>query len=117
MVLVEQFQIWRVPGAKWFWPAIGLLGLWMVGETYAKVLWVLSPLRFDFPSGITTVKDLCRLVLATNYEDICRGAEMTLDKRSIAVWQQLTGILSDELGVEADAVTFRSRLVQDLGAA
>ncbi len=38
VVLIEQFHLWRIPGAKWFWPVLGALGCWMVGETYLKVL-------------------------------------------------------------------------------
>jgi len=87
---VELFQIWQVPGVKWLWPLLGFLGIWMLVETYAKVMWVLAPLRSRFPSGMITVKDLCRIVLATNYRDICRRAEIPHDERGLAVWQQLT---------------------------
>jgi len=114
VVLIEQFQIWQLPAVNWLWPLLGLLGLWMLAETYLKVLSVLAPLRTRFPSGITTVKDLCRAVLATNYVDICRDVELPQDERSLKVWQQLTQILVDVLGVDADQITFRSRLVRDL---
>ncbi len=117
MALIEQLQIWQVPGVKWLWPLLGLLGVWMLIETYTKVLSLLSPLRKRFPSGMTTVKDLCRAVLATNYADICRSDEIPSEKRCLAVWQQLTEILVDGLGVDADEITFRSRLVRDLAMA
>ena len=120
MVLIEQFQIWQVPGLMWLWPLLGLFGMWMLIETYAKVLRLLAPFRNRFPSGMATVKDLCRAVLARNYEDVCHACYDTaipLDERSLAVWKQLTGILVDALGVDADEVTFRSRLFRDLGAA
>jgi acyl carrier protein len=114
MALFDQFQIWQVAGVKWLWPLLGLLGVWMLVETYAKVLSILAPLRNCFPSGMTTVKDLCRTVLATNYADFCRHVEIPLDDRSVVVWEQLTAILVEALGVDADEVTFRSRLVKDL---
>ena len=114
MAMFDQFHIWRVPGAKWLWPLLALLAVWMLVETYAKVLWILAPLRTRFPSGMTTVKDLCRAVLATNYADFWRHAEVPLDDRCLVVWEQLTAILVEALGVDADEVTFRSRLVKDL---
>lgn len=116
VVLIEQFHLWQVVGVKWLWPALGLLGIWMVSETYLKVLSICAPLRKRFPSGMTTVKDLCRAVLATNYREICDGIEIPFDQRCVVVWQQLTEILVDALGIDADQITFRSRLVQDLGA-
>jgi hypothetical protein len=64
-----------------------------------------------------TVKDLCRAVLATNCEDLGRDAGIPLDERAIAVWRELTGVLVESLGVDAERVTFRSRLVRDLGMA
>lgn len=117
MALMEQFQFWQVPGAKWLWPLLGILGIWMLVETYTKVLWVLAPLRRRFPSGIATVKDLCRTVLATNYENICRDVEIPLDDRYVDVWEQLVGILVDALGVDREEVTFHARLVKDLAMA
>jgi len=75
------FQIWQVPGAQWLWPALGLLGVWTLVETYVKMLAILRPWRIRFPSGIATVKDLCRAVLAANWSshgptlgsDTCEG--------------------------------------------
>lgn len=116
MVLVEQLRIGWAAGANWLWPVLGLIGIWMVSETYLKVLWMCRPLRNSFPARMATVKDLCRTVLATNYEEICGSSEIPFDDRCLEVWRQLTGILVDALGVEADAITFRSRLFQDLGA-
>lgn len=118
VVLIEQFRIWQVPGLAWFWPLLGLLGIWMLVETYAKVLWLLAPLRDRFPSGMVTVKDLCRAVLARNYAEVyrdCHETAIPLDERSLTVWNQLREILVDVLGVDADEVTFQARLVRDLG--
>jgi len=117
VVLIEQFQLWQIAGAKWLWPFLGLLGFWMVSETYLKLLSICARLRNSFPSGIITVKDLCRAVLAVNYHDVCNDIEVTVDERSLAVWHQLTEILAETLGVDAAAVTFRSRLIHDLGMA
>jgi hypothetical protein len=114
MALFEQLQIWQIAGVQWLWPLLGLLALWMLAETYAKMLSILSPLRNRFSLGMTTVKDLCRAVLATNYADFCGHAEIPLDDRAVVVWEKLTAILVDALGVDADEVTFRSRLVKDL---
>ena len=115
IVLIEQFRVWQIPGAQWLWPLLGLLGIWMVGETYLKLLSVCAPFRSRFPSGMNTVKDLCRAVLAVNYEEICKGIEIPFDERCLVVWQELKEILVDALGVDSDAITFRSRLVGDLG--
>ena len=115
MVIVEHFHLWQFRGLKWLWPVLGILGGWMLLETYVKVLAILAPWRNSFPNGMTIVKDLCRIVLSTNYSDVCQDANVPLDERCLAVWQQLTGILVDSLGVKPDRVTFRSRLVRDLG--
>lgn len=116
MVLVEQFQVWRIPGALWLWPVLGILGLWMFVETHAKVLSLAARLRTRFPSGMKTVKDLCRAVLAVNYEEFCRDVEIPFDENCTQTWQKLTKILVDALGVDADEITFRTGLVRDLGA-
>ena len=116
VVAIEQFQVWQIPGARWFWPLLGVIGVWMVGETYAKVMSICAPLRTRFPSGMATVKDLCRSVLASNYADISSGAEAVSDDRSAAVWEQLVEILATTLGVDPTDVSFRSRLFGDLGA-
>lgn len=117
MVVVEQFPIWQMAGVNWLWPVLGILGIWMVSETYLKMLWICAPLRNRFPSRMATVKDLCRAVLATNYEEICRNTEIPLDDRCLVVWRQLTEILVAALGIDADAITFHSRMFRDLGAA
>lgn len=117
MVLVEQFQIWQIPAAQWLWPLLGFLGVWMLVETYAKLLSILARFRTAFPSGISSVKDLCRAVLAANYEDICYDVEISLDDRCLDTWERLKAILAENLGIDSDTVTFRSRLVKDLGAA
>lgn len=113
MALFEQFPIWQVPGAKWLLPLLGFFAVWMLIETYTKVLSALAPLRNSFPPGMITVKDLCRAVLATNYADLSRDVAIPLDERCLVVWEQLTEILVDALGVDAEAVTFRARLVKD----
>jgi len=115
VVLIEQLQIWQMPGLGWLWPILGIFAIWMLIETYVKVLAVLRPLRNRFPSGITTLKDLCRAVLAANYTDLCQDLEIPVVERSAVVWQQLTEVLTDVLGVDAEHVTFRCRLVHDLG--
>lgn len=117
VVLIEQLQIWQIAGAKWFWPLLGLLGIWMFSETYLKILAVFAPFRSRFPTGMKNVKDLCRRVLATNYAEICQSTEWPLDQRCVDVWQRFVEILSEALGVEPEEVTFRSRLFRDLGAA
>ena len=64
--LIELCQIERLPVVKWLWPLLGWFGVGMLAETWIKVLAMLSPLRMRLPSGLTTVKALCRAVLATN---------------------------------------------------
>ena len=115
MVLIEQFQIWKIPGANWFWPLLGLFGIWVFVETYLKVLSICAPLQICFPAGMVTVKQLCRAVLATDYMHICKNVEVPLDQRCLTAWQEFTEILVDVLGVDKDEITFRSLLVRDLG--
>lgn len=114
MALFEQFHIWQIPGVQWLWPLLGIVAIWMFVETHAKVLSTLAPLRKSFPSGMATVKDLCRTVLGANYADLCRNVEVPMDDRCLAVWEQLQQILVDSLGVKPEEVTFRARLVKDL---
>jgi hypothetical protein len=115
----EQFHLWQLPIARVLLVGLGVFGLWMVGETYLKILSVCAPLRSRFPNGMQTVKDLCRSVLAVNYTKICAGAKtaVVVDERALSVWDQLVEVVSDVLGVEREQVTFRSRLVHDLGMA
>ena len=112
MAIAEQVQIWRLFGARWFWPLLGLIGIWILVETYIRMRTVLRFVRYRFPSGMITVKDLCRSVL---YEDVCKDAEIPSTARCHDIWRQLTEILVDTLGVDVDQVTFRSRLINDLG--
>jgi acyl carrier protein len=116
VVATEQFQLWqRGPGMGWLWPAAGLLGMWMFVETYAKVIAALRRYRTSFPKGMTTVKELCRTVMAANYADICHDAGLPLDDRCLEVWQKLTEILATTLDVDSDRITFKTRLFADLG--
>lgn len=115
MVIVEHFRLWQIVGAKWLWPFLGVLGIWMIVETYLKILSICAPLRTRFPSGMKTVKDLCRAILAANYAEIQECFDTGIDQRSAMVWRQLTNILGDALGIDCDEVSFRSRLVRDLG--
>jgi acyl carrier protein len=124
MVLVEQFHIWRIPGALFLWPIVGILGIWMFAESYAKVMRVFAIWRTRFPSGMMTVKDLVRSILAGNSEKILAyrqggtagEVEIPIDDRSVAVWEKLREILSGAIGVKIEKVTLESRLAADLGA-
>ena len=115
VAFIEQFQIWQMGVPKWVWPLLGFVGIWMVSETYLKILKICAPYRTDFPSRMRTVKDLCRMILATNYREICERVEIAFDERSLAVWEKLVEILVAALGVEKDEVAFHSRLIRDLG--
>jgi hypothetical protein len=115
VVLIEAQRVWKIPGVNWFWPLLGLLGCWAFGETYLKILSICAPLRTRLPRGMKTVKDLCRAVLAANYEAICQGTDVTINQPSLAAWEQLVEILAFVLAVDPDTITFRSRLVRDLG--
>jgi len=114
-VVIEQFQIWRLPGAPLFWALLGIFGVWMFSETYFKLLALLRPWRNRLPRRMTTLKDLCRFILAANYEEVCRDIGTAADERCAAVWTQLTDILVEALDVENDQISFRSRLIRDLG--
>jgi hypothetical protein len=124
MVLVEQFQIWRIPGALFLWPILGIVGLWMFAESYTKVMFFFAAWRTRFPRGMKTVKDLMRSILTNNSEKIIADKqsgvigeiEIPIDDRSIAVWYQIQEILSDALGVKIEKVNLESRLGADLGA-
>jgi hypothetical protein len=111
--VIEGFQIWQFQVARTLWVVLGIFALWMLFETYAKTLWMLAPLRHGFPSGMKTVKDLCRNVLSANYSEICNEADIPLDDRAVKVWEKLTEILAET--VDRDAISFRSRMVKDLG--
>lgn len=115
VVVIEQFQIWRLPLARWLWPFLGIVGLWMISETYLKILKICARFRTAFPAKMATVKDFCRTILATNYREICQEFQIAFDERSMAVWEQLVQILVEALGVETDEVAFHSRLIHDLG--
>jgi len=115
MVLAETFHVWQVAGANWLWPMLGLLGIWMISETYLKLLPLFARWRYRFRGNMTTVKELCRIILASNYEKVSIDANMAYDGRCLRVWSELTEILVDTLGVDHDAITFRSGLVKDLG--
>jgi hypothetical protein len=114
MVAVEQFQLWQIPALRVFWILLGVFGLWMVVETHAKMLDILRPFRNQLPSQLTTVKELCRAVLATNYEAVCERVDHSPHDRCVGVWRQLTDILVNTLGVDPVEVMFRARLVRDL---
>ena len=115
MVTIDLIPIWQIPGIKLLWPLLALFGMSVCVETYLKLLSIASPLRICFPSEMKTVKDLCRFVVAGNYDVICRDAEIPLDERCLDVWHELTAILSDVLCIEPEAISFKSRLVHDLG--
>ena len=120
VVCLELFQIGQLPILKWIWPVLGLFGIWMFSETYLKILTVCAPWRNRFPGGVKTVKELCRSIRAANYADICRNAGISgvpLDDRSLEAWHTLVEIIADTLGVDPAEVTFRSRIMRDLGAA
>lgn len=116
VVAIENLQIWPIPGAQWFWPLLGVIGVWMTAETYAKLLTICAPLRNRFPGRMKTVKDLCRTVLSMNYAALCRECDVSTNQPYPAVWEQLVELLAEALGVEPAKVTFRSRLFADLGA-
>jgi len=115
-VVIDQFQIWQIPGLNALWPILGLIGLWVFFETYVKFLSFCARWRIRLPSGMTTVKDLCRHVLAVNYRRICETTGLAAAEEPSKVWEKLVEILCETLDVESGEVTFNSRLVQDLGA-
>ena len=45
VVLIEQFQILQFVGVGWLWPVLGLISVFLLVETYAKMLSILSHLR------------------------------------------------------------------------
>lgn len=115
---MEQLQLWQLRPAGWFWPLLGVLGLWTVWETHRKLLSGLARFRTVFPSRLRTVKDLCRAILAANLRHAAleAGGMPPVCESSIHIWEQLQDILSLVLGVERTQITFRSRLIRDLGA-
>ena len=112
MVAVHLFH---VPFLEFLWPFLLFIGLWMFVETYSRVLPMFRRFRTRFPPGMRTVKDLCRPALMVNYQLLCENAEVPLDIRCLHVWQQLVNALTDSLGIDEDKITFRSRLIADLG--
>lgn len=61
VAIIEQARLWQIRGLAWLWPMLGLVGIWMVSETYLKILSICAPWRTRFPRGMKTVKDLCRV--------------------------------------------------------
>lgn len=112
---LELFQIGQIPFVRWFRPLLGFASILLISETYLKILTLCAPFRTSLPSGMVTVKDLCRTVLGANYREVCEQAEIAYDQRCLAVWEQLVAILVDILRVEPADVAFHSRLRQDLG--
>jgi len=115
MVAFEQFQIWQIPGVNWLWPLLGLAGLWMFVETYAKLMSMFDFLKTCFPARLITVKDLCRAMFAANYRKICEQTRTSLAADNGRVWDRLALILEQVSGIDRANISFRSRLVQDLG--
>lgn len=111
----DVFHLLRLPGFQWLLPLTTLVGIWILIETYVKMMSILSRWRRVFPRQMRTVKDLCRLVLYDNVEEFCRDIDINIDRESVAAWRTLVEILCDTLGVDEDEVTPRARLVADLG--
>lgn len=116
--VIEQWQFWkwgRPPGSLWL--LLGLVGLWMVVETRRKIMRCLRRWRTGLPRGLTSVKDLCRATLANNLRQLADedDAPVTIDAKAAYIWQNLRQVLADALGVDESQVTFRSRLMRDLG--
>jgi hypothetical protein len=115
VVLVELDQLRRNPAAPWIRPflVLCLLGVFYFAKTYTAVL---TPFRLQFPRGMKTLKDLCRSVIAKNFERLAPLDEpqISLDHRSYDLWLRLTKILAETLHVEAASITFQSRLGRDL---
>ena len=68
------------------------------------------------PPARAVVATDCEPILAGSEEGLVGSYELPADDRCRAVWQQLREILADALGVKAEVVTLKSRLIADLGA-
>lgn len=115
MVAVDYLKIWQFAAARWLWPLLAILGLWLLAETHFKVMARLRPFRMAFPRQMRTMKDLCRHALALNYAEIHRQADLSADPRCGDVWEKLVAVLAEVLAVEPEEIAFHSRLVRDLG--
>ena len=122
-IVCDQAHFWmnfgqRIANVVWF-QAFAIIfvifGIWMISETYLKLVSWFSSYRTSFPPTLITVKDLCREIVSVNYIELCQDNSVPLDPRCMAVWQELTETLSVSLGVEIETVSFRSRLFADLG--
>jgi hypothetical protein len=91
VVGLEQFHVWRQPFWNWLAPLLLFMAAWMFSETYLKILTFCACWRNRFPSGMRTVKDLCRSILAANYAEICQSAAMPGLRSTIAPWRSGTG--------------------------
>lgn len=116
VVAIEQFRIWQLPWLNGLWPLLGLLGIWMVSETYLKILSCCAPLRSRFPRSLTTAKDLYRTILSLNYDVLTQHLRQVNEVHAGQVWEQLAAILAEVLDVRIDEISFRSRMFRDLGA-
>lgn len=102
-------------GVGMLWPLAGLVMVWMILTIADLLQKVFAPFRTALPDELKTVKDLCRIILADNYQQICSQAGVAVDRRCLDVWHKLQRILQDTLGVDSSQITFQSRLVHDLG--
>jgi hypothetical protein len=72
--------------------------------------------RRVLPTGIETVKDLCRRVRDLNaFRLIGRPSAQNVDECE-KVWSSLKECLVNALGVDHDEVTLQARFIRDLGA-
>ncbi|MBL0161973.1 MAG: hypothetical protein IPP47_33690 [Bryobacterales bacterium] len=90
-----------------------LLVLPMLGYALAHgLLRLVSQLAVEFPSGIVTVGDLARDVLARNYAVL---VESTGGWTSQAVYDVLVDVIVRQTGVDRAQITPEARLLDDLG--
>lgn len=115
MGILDLFHIWQIPGARWLWPLICLIGIWMMVETYTKFLSICARFRTRFPDRLQSVKDLCRHVIDKNYRNMQVQYTPPTSEFCRDVWDQMVEVFQEALGVDREEIKPESRLIADLG--
>lgn len=123
-LILQQIQLWQLPILLNVFPVLIALGIWMLVETWLKVLRFLSRYRTRFPDGVQTVKDLCkriqhvnpRLMAPQSHADSVPIDTPVSIESSPEVWSQLVKILVGVLGIQPSEISLDSLLIKDFRA-
>jgi acyl carrier protein len=87
---------------------VGIAGLLLV-ELLTR------PFANHFGPGLATVGGLAKEVMWKNYEALAAEQGVRPPVQDLDAWEKLRGIISEQLGVPLDQITFEASFVKDLG--